>query len=75
MCLRMMLPLECGTPRPDQVTESKTTIDLNINQSGSVVPADEPDTYKELLRLDDLRKRGILTEEEFQSEKTKFLTK
>ena len=63
------------TPRPDQVTESKNTIDLNINQSGSVVPADGPDTYEELIRLDDLRKRGILTEEEFQSEKTKFLAK
>lgn len=63
------------TPRPDQVTESKNTIDINIDQSGPVAPPDEPDTYEALIRLDDLRDRGILTEDEFQSEKAKLLAK
>lgn len=33
------------------------------------------DLYKELLKLDDLRQRGILTDEEFQSEKKRLLDK
>lgn len=60
-------------PRPDVVTESKNTIDLNINQDGTVAQDEKPDVYQELIRLDDLLKRGILTEEEFQSEKAKLL--
>jgi hypothetical protein len=32
-----------------------------------------PDLYTELIKLDDLRKRGILTEEEFQALKAKLL--
>lgn len=36
-------------------------------------PAVAGDLYTELLKLDDLRKRGILTDEEFQSEKKKVL--
>ena len=31
------------------------------------------DTYAELMKLDDLRKKGIITEEEFQAEKKKVL--
>lgn len=38
------------------------------------IPATPTDSlYEELLKLDDLRKRGILTEEEFASEKKKVL--
>jgi hypothetical protein len=33
------------------------------------------DLYTELIKLDDLRKRGILTEEEFQAEKKKVLNR
>jgi hypothetical protein len=36
-------------------------------------PAASPDLYTELIRLDDLRKRGILTEDEFQTLKAKIL--
>jgi hypothetical protein len=32
-----------------------------------------PDYYDELIRLDDLRKRGILTEDEFQTLKAKII--
>jgi hypothetical protein len=33
------------------------------------------DLYKDLLKLDDLRKKGILTDEEFQAEKKKLLSR
>jgi hypothetical protein len=33
----------------------------------------KPDLYTELIKLDELRKRGILTEEEFQALKTKLI--
>jgi hypothetical protein len=35
--------------------------------------AAKPDLYSELLKLDDLRKRGIITESEFQAQKAKLL--
>jgi len=60
-------------PRPDHVTESKNTIDLNINQKEQ--NSEKPDVYAELMKLDDLRKRGILTEKEFQSAKERLLAK
>jgi len=37
-------------------------------------PMTTTDLYNDLLKLDDLRKRGILTEEEFQAEKKKLLS-
>lgn len=60
-------------PRPDHVTESKNTIDLNINQKEN--ESGKTDFYAELMKLDDLRKRGILTEKEFQSAKERLLAK
>jgi len=33
----------------------------------------KPDLYTELIKLDELRKRGILTEAEFQALKTKLI--
>ena len=36
-------------------------------------PEPKPDLYNELIMLDDLRKRGILTDAEFQALKTKLL--
>jgi membrane protein YdbS with pleckstrin-like domain len=47
------------------------------NQRGpgrpAVVPAAAPDRYAELLKLDGLKEKGILTEEEFQREKRRIL--
>jgi hypothetical protein len=37
-------------------------------------PAPPSDTYAKLIRLDELRKKGILSEEEFQAEKQKILS-
>jgi hypothetical protein len=52
----------------------------NRGQAPSVVvnpPAKErsPDIYSELLKLDDLRKRGIITEAEFEAQKRRLLEK
>ena len=42
----------------------------------NAAPQDATDTlYKDLMKLDDLRKRGILTQEEFQAQKKKLLEK
>ena len=38
-----------------------------------VVAAASDDFYAELLKLDDLRKKGILTEKEFEAQKKKVL--
>ncbi|MET0549606.1 MAG: SHOCT domain-containing protein [Xanthomonas sp.] len=35
----------------------------------------QPDLYAELLKLDDLRKKGLLTEAEFQAQKAKLLSR
>ena len=39
------------------------------------VPNHRPCFYSELVKLDDLRKKGILTDDEFQAEKKKLLSK
>lgn len=59
-------------PRPDVVIEKKeqATVDVRSN-----VDTSKPkDLYGELMKLDDLRKRGILTEAEFEAQKRKLLT-
>ncbi|WP_254461228.1 SHOCT domain-containing protein [Xanthomonas sacchari] len=35
----------------------------------------QPDLYAELLKLDDLRKKGLLTDAEFQAQKAKLLSR
>lgn len=59
-------------PRPDVVIENtgKTSMDVKIKDQ-----TDRPkDVYAELLKLDDLRKRGILSEVEFEAQKKKLLS-
>jgi hypothetical protein len=46
---------------------SENTQNININKGGS------DELYDKLLKLDDLKKRGIITEDEFQTEKQKLL--
>jgi hypothetical protein len=58
-------------PRPDMVIDKteKITVDEHTRD-------DSPrtvDVYTELLKLDDLRKKGIISEEEFQTQKAKLL--
>lgn len=52
---------------------------VTVNQNVKVSVKDEikkekpPDTYTELNKLDDLRKRGLSSEAEFETEKRKLL--
>lgn len=58
-------------PRPNVVIEKteKTTVDVRAKDE-----TERPkDVYTELLKLDDLRKRGIITEAEFDAQKKKLL--
>lgn len=56
--------------RPDVVVEQteRKTVDVHANATAAA-----PDVYTELLKLDDLRKKGIITEAEFQAQKAKIL--
>lgn len=49
------------------------TVDVQGNSNGSAQP--QTDLYSELLKLDDLKKRGIITEQEFDSLKQKLLNR
>ena len=55
--------------QPGTATSTDTVTEVQSEAEPQV------DLYKELLKLDDLRQRGILTNEEFQSEKKKLLDK
>lgn len=58
-------------PRADVVIENKVsaTSDIRIKDQ-----SESKDVYTELLKLDDLRKKGIITEAEFVAQKNKLLT-
>lgn len=53
---------------PDMVVE------VNQNAPEQPAPVQSKDTYTELLKLDDLRKRGVITDEEFATEKARILS-
>jgi hypothetical protein len=57
-------------PRADVVVEmhSSSSVPRNSDNTKS------KDVYTELLKLDDLRKRGVLTEAEFEAQKAKLLS-
>jgi hypothetical protein len=66
-------PEAVSTPmiqRPDVVVQQteKKTVDVHSTTAPTL-----PDVYTELLKLDDLRKKGIITEDEFQAQKAKLL--
>jgi hypothetical protein len=59
------------TRQPDMIleTKSKSTADVTVRRPSQ----SDDDLFQKLLRLDDLRKRGILTETEFESQKKRLL--
>jgi len=52
----------------DRVVEIRKDVKTTDNTPPS------PETYDQLLKLDDLRKRGIITDAEFEAQKKKLLT-
>jgi uncharacterized membrane protein YdbT with pleckstrin-like domain len=59
-------------PRPAQV-QNEIYRQIEDNQQRSSGAQREPDVVDQLDRLDDLRKRGVITEAEFLAKKTKLL--
>ena len=59
------------TPRADVVIEKIEKVDANLKTKDETPKA--KDVYAELVKLDELRKRGILTEAEFEEQKRKLL--
>lgn len=57
-------------PRSDVVVEMQTS--NSISQSSEA--AKSKDVYTELIKLEDLRKRGIITDAEFDAQKRKLLS-
>jgi hypothetical protein len=65
--------------RPAPITVGEKPTSSTVSERPAPVEVSEKpvagDLYTELIKLDDLRKRGILTEEEFQAEKKKVLNR
>jgi hypothetical protein len=58
-------------PRADVVIEKSEKISADVHTKEEKTP----DLYTELTKLDDLRKKGIITEEEFVAQKKRLLEK
>jgi len=58
-------------PQPKVGTENTENINLDIHTDDDAEK--DSDVYGQLLKLDDLRERGILTQAEFDAEKKKLL--
>ena len=72
---------ELAVPVTTAVTSSgsktvQTTVPLAAPVAAPAAPLSPTDAlYHDLMKLDDLRKKGVLTEEEFQAEKKKVLSR
>jgi hypothetical protein len=58
-------------PRADLVIERSDNIKVDVKTQD--LSSEKKDIYGELIKLDDLKKKGIITEDEFNSEKAKLL--
>ena len=59
-----------------QSSADKIVENRNVYSGGVTIKQEtdeEPDLYTELMKLDDLRKKGILSDEEFEAQKKKLL--
>ena len=63
--------LELGRPRLTKTPDS--VIEVQSTETPAAETNNQKDLYAELLKLDDLRKRGIITEAEFETLKKKLL--
>ena len=69
--------LDANDPELTAPPPAPLTAPVSMAAGGVIAPATLPtypgDLYTELLKLDDLRKRGLLTDKEFEQEKKKLL--
>jgi hypothetical protein len=78
LIFRALKPGDPAIGRPDLTGDDEavaSTQRIKVSVKDESKKEQQPDTYTELLKLDDLRKRGILTENEFQDRKRKLLDK
>ena len=76
LIFRALKPGDPAIGRPDLTGDDErlaTTQRINVSVKGDLKKEPQADTYTELLKLDDLKKRGILTESEFEEQKKKLL--
>ena len=60
----------------EKVSEVRRTPQIQRNDTNTIVETNNPTgIYNELIQLDDLRKKGIITDKEFQDQKTKILNR
>ncbi len=59
-------------PRPDVVVQKDEKATVNVENKD--VTSKQPDVYTQLLKLDDLRKKGVITDAEFETQKAKILS-
>ena len=57
---------------PDVVIERKDDISIDLKSDDKT--GTDKDVYTELIKLDDLRNKGIITDEEFEAQKKKLLS-
>ena len=60
-------------PRADVVIEKTEKVSADIHSDDT--SGNDTDFYTEIMKLDDLRKKGLLTDAEFESEKQKLLNR
>jgi len=60
---------------PDFVNKRNDTVKTDVNVRTKEESNKNPDLYTELMKLEDLRKKGVLTEDEFQTQKKLLLEK
>lgn len=60
--------------RPKLKKEANSIIEIKSNIPVKNSKSENVDIYTELLKIDDLRKKGIITESEFQNQKKKLLS-
>ena len=78
LTFRALKPGDPAIGRPDLTGDDEAlaaTQRIKVSIKDEAKKDQQTDTYTELLKLDDLRKRGILTEEEFQTRKRRLLDK
>jgi hypothetical protein len=60
-------------PRADVVIEKKENISADLRTKDETEK--QPDFYAEIMKLDDLRKKGLITDAEFEAQKQKLLNR
>ena len=67
---KQMIQQQTGK-HPDQMSDEE--LDAAVQKAGMDLPPEEPEYLVELEKLAELKERGIITEEEFESKKRQLM--